>query len=233
MVKIRPHEKFPGVYIVTLEGGTTSLATRNLVKGHSVYGEPLVEDDLEYRLWSPYNSKLAAAILRGLPELPLKPGDKVLYLGAATGTTVSHVSDILGEDGLVYAVEFSSRPARELIMDVASLRQNVYPLVADARFPRRYSPFLDQVDGVYCDIAQPEQAKILADNADLYLKPGGGILLAVKARSIDSTRDPTKIFAQEADVLRSRGFKVEKTVLLRPYDRAHAMILASYRDVKG
>jgi len=204
------------------------LATLNLVRGHSVYGEPLIELDGEYRLWNPYNSKLAAAILRGLPELPFKPGEKVLYLGAATGTTVSHVSDILGEEGVVYAVEFSSRPARELISNVASLRRNVIPIIADARFPQRYRHFVDQVDALYCDIAQPEQARILADNADLYLEPSGGALLAVKARSIDSTRDPTKIYAQEADVLRSRGFKVERTIPLRPYDRAHAMILAYY-----
>jgi len=228
VVEVRPHEKFPGVFLVSLEGGTTSLATRNLVRGHSVYGEPLVEFDGEYRLWNPYNSKLAAAILRGLPELPFKPREKVLYLGAATGTTVSHISDILGEEGVIYAVEFSSRPARELISNVASLRRNVIPIIADARFPQRYCYFVDQVDALYCDIAQPEQARILADNADLYLKPSGGALLAVKARSIDSTRDPTKIYAQEADVLRSRGFKVERTIPLRPYDRAHAMILAYY-----
>jgi fibrillarin-like pre-rRNA processing protein len=233
MVEIRPYEKFPGVYVASLDGGTTSLATRNLAKGHSVYGEPLIEDDGEYRLWNPYNSKLAAAILRGLPELPFKPGDRVLYLGAATGTTVSHVSDILGDDGLVYAVEFSSRPARELISNVASLRRNVYPIIADARFPQRYRYLVDRVDALYCDIAQPEQGRILADNADLYLRTGGGTLLAVKARSIDSTRDPTKIYAQEADVLRGRGFKVERTIQLRPYDRAHAMILATYRGAES
>jgi len=228
VVEVKPHETFPGVFIVTLDGGTTSLATRNLVKGRSVYGEQLIEHDEEYRLWNPYNSKLAAAILRGLPELPFKPGDRVLYLGAATGTTVSHVSDILGDDGLVYAVEFSSRPARELIAKVASLRRNVIPVLADARFPQRYPPLVEQVDALYCDVAQPEQARILADNADLFLKLGGGTLLAVKARSIDSTRDPTKIYAQEAGVLRSRGFKVERTIQLRPYDKAHAMILAYY-----
>jgi fibrillarin-like pre-rRNA processing protein len=226
MVEVKPHEKFPGVFTVS-DVGTKSLATRNLVKGRSVYGEQLVESDWEYRLWNPYNSKLAAAILRGLPELPFKPGDKVLYLGAATGTTVSHVSDILN-DGIVYAVEFSSRPARELIANVASPRQNVIPIIADARFPQRYHHLVDQVDALYCDIAQPQQAKIMADNADLYLKTDGGALLAVKARSIDSTRDPTKIYAQEANVLRSRQFRVERTIQLRPYDKAHAMIVAHY-----
>jgi fibrillarin-like pre-rRNA processing protein len=227
MIEVKPHEKFPGIFLVR-DAGPISLATQNLTQGHSVYGEQLVESDKEYRIWSPYNSKLAAAILKGLQELPFKPGDKVLYLGAATGTTVSHVADILGPEGIIYAVEFSARPARELITNVASLRRNVVPIIADARFPQKYHHLLDETDALYCDVAQPEQARILADNADFYLKNDGGVLLAVKARSIDSTRDPTKIYAQEANVLRNRGFRVEKTIQLRPSDKAHAMILAHY-----
>lgn len=31
----------------------------------------------------------------------MEPGSKVLYLGAASGTTVSHVSDIVGAVGSV------------------------------------------------------------------------------------------------------------------------------------
>ena len=38
----------------------------------------------------------------------------MLYLGAASGTTVSHVSDVVGPEGMVYAVEFSHRPGRDL-----------------------------------------------------------------------------------------------------------------------
>ena len=226
MVDVKSHDKFPGVFLVSDSSGT-SLATRNMVKGRSVYGEQLIELDEEYRLWNPYNSKLAAAILKGLPRLTFIPGNRVLYLGASTGTTVSHVSDILGPTGIVYAVEFSSRPARDLISNVASLRQNVIPIISDARFPENYRHIIQEVDSLYCDIAQPEQARILADNADAYLKTGGGALLAVKARSIDSTRDPAKIFVQEANVLRNRAFKVEKTITLRPYDKAHAMILSN------
>jgi fibrillarin-like pre-rRNA processing protein len=228
VVEVRPHERFRGVYLASLEDNSTSLATRSLDKGRSIYGERLIQiGSDEYRLWDPYKSKLAAAILRGLPSLPITPACRVLYLGAATGTTVSHVSDIIGSEGLLYAVEFAARPARELIANVASTRLNIYPLVADARLPQRYRSFISPVDTIYCDVAQPEQAQILADNAELFLKPGGSALLAVKARSIDSTRDPSKVFAQEAETLKSRGFRVERTIPLRPYDRAHAMLLAS------
>jgi len=83
-----------------------------------------------------------------------------------------------------------------------------------------------KVDDIYCDIAQPEQAKILADNADLFLKNGGWIMLAVKAQSIDVTKEPSEIYRQEVKVLESRSFAIEDVVHLEPYDKAHAMILA-------
>lgn len=51
---------------------------------------------MEYRAWNPFRSKLAAAILGGIDQIHIKPGVRVLYLGAASGTTVSHVSDIVG-----------------------------------------------------------------------------------------------------------------------------------------
>lgn len=53
-------------------------------------------EKIEYRVWNPFRSKLGAAILGGVDQIHIKPGAKVLYLGAASGTTVSHVSDIVG-----------------------------------------------------------------------------------------------------------------------------------------
>lgn len=54
------------------------------------------QDKIEYRVWNPFRSKLGAAILSGVDNIHMPPGSKVLYLGAASGTTVSHVSDIVG-----------------------------------------------------------------------------------------------------------------------------------------
>lgn len=121
----------------------------------------------------------------------------MLYLGAATGTTVSHISDLVGAEGRVYAVEFSPRSMRELISNI-SLRMNVFPILADARLPWSYRLLVEKVDVIYCDIAQPEQARVLADNADIFLREGGSALLAIKARSIDSTKKPEKVFKGEA-----------------------------------
>lgn len=227
-VKVKPHPHFPAIYQVTLEDGAQRLATRNLAPGRNVYGERLIRyEGFEYRLWDAYRSKLAAAILKNLKTVPIKPEHKVLYLGAASGTTASHVSDIVGENGHVYCVEFAARAIRELINNVCAYRLNMMPILEDARFPEKYTVFISgKVDEIYCDIAQPEQAKILADNADLFLKDSGWIMLAVKAQSIDITKEPSEIYEREVKVLQSRGFRIEEVVHLEPYDKAHAMIVA-------
>jgi len=228
-VSISHHPKFREIYVVTLEDGSQRLATKNFAQGKSVYGERLVRfKGVEYRLWDPFRSKLAAAILKGLEKFPIQPNDKVLYLGAATGTTASHVSDVVGEEGHVYCVEFASRSIRELIDNVCVFRPNMSPILADARFPERYSALVEKVDEIYCDIAQPEQAKILADNADLFLRPNGWIMLAVKARSIDVTREPSEIYKQEVNILKNRGFEIHGVVHLEPFDKDHAMIVALF-----
>ena len=145
--------------------GQRQLATLNLVEGNSVYGEKLVKQKgVEYRLWDPYRSKLAGAMKKGLNNLPLKKSMKVLYLGASTGTTVSHISDIVGLDGIVFAVESAIRVGRELIENVASKRANVVPIIEDARRPESYFSIFGKVDLVYSDIAQADQTDIAIMN---------------------------------------------------------------------
>jgi fibrillarin-like pre-rRNA processing protein len=223
-VEVHEHEVFPNVFVV-MKGDQEKLATRNMVPGTSVYGEELVQyNDLEYRIWDPYRSKLAAAIKKGLRELSIKQGEKILYLGAASGTTVSHVSDIEGDSGEIYAVEFSQRSMRDLLEKVCRNRSNVRPILADARVPAKYRLLVSIVDSIYCDVAQPEQAKLLSDNADLYLKKKGRAIIAIKSRSIDVTQRPTDIFKKEIKILEQRGFKVSEVIRLEPFDKDHAII---------
>jgi len=227
-VDVRPHPRFPSIYLATLEDGSQRLATKNLAVGRTVYSERLVKSKgVEHRIWDPYRSKLAAAILKGLETVPIQLDSKVLYLGAASGTTASHVSDMVGETGHVFCVEFASRSIRELVNNVCAFRANMSPILADARFPERYATIVGKVDNIYCDIAQPEQAKVLADNADMFLLKRGWIMLAIKAQSIDVTKEPTQIYKQEIKTLQNRGFDVKETVHLEPYDKAHAMIVAT------
>nr|KJR71811.1 MAG: fibrillarin [Vulcanisaeta sp. AZ3] len=227
-VGVREHDKFRGVYWISFEDGTERLATINLTPGKRVYGEQLVQwEGKEYRVWNPYRSKLAAAIMNGLKEMPIASGSRVLYLGAASGTTVSHVSDIVGNNGIIYSAEFSPRVFREFMEKLVDQgRKNVIPILADARYPEQYIPIVKAVDIAYIDIAQPEQAKILADNADVYVVSHGHVMLVIKAMSIDVTKEPNETFKREIDVLKDRGYEVLDMVHLEPYDTAHAMVIA-------
>ena len=220
-------DHYEGVFWVTVEDGSRRLATKNLAPGISVYGETLVHDgEVEYRTWDAYRSKLAAAILRNVNALPVRRGSYILYLGSASGTTASHVSDIVENDGRVYCVEFAQRSMRELIDTLCQYRSNVYPILSDARQPEKYKSLVSAVDVIYSDVAQPEQAKILADNAKVFLKPGGSVLMAIKSRSVDVTMEPTDVFKQEIQILQSRGFRIVQTLKLEPYEKDHAMVLA-------
>jgi fibrillarin-like pre-rRNA processing protein len=226
--RVKPHPKFKEIYNITLEDGAKRLGTKNFTPGLNVYGERLLKfQGVEYRVWDAFRSKLAGAIIKGLQNVPIEPGSKVLYLGAASGTTPSHVSDIVGESGHVYCVEFAQRSLRDLVNNVAAFRPNISPMLEDARMPERYAMFISgKVDVVYCDVAQPEQAKLLADNADYFLKPAGWVMLACKSQSIDVTMAPQEVYKQEARVLLKRGYEVKEIVELDPYDKLHAMIVA-------
>jgi len=233
MIEKHRHE---GIFVA--RGGREDLlVTLNLTPGETVYGEKRIEievDDAkkEYRQWNPFRSKLGAAILGGVKNIYMKPGDKVLYLGASTGTTVSHVSDIVGPTGAVYAVEFSHRTGREL-MEVAKKRTNIIPIIEDARKPQKYRMLVPMVDVIFADVAQPDQARILAINAHYFVKNGGGFVLSIKANCIDSTAPAEHVFAQQVQELRKQLFKPREQISLEPYERDHAIVTGLYRPLKG
>jgi len=217
--------KFAGIY-TSIDGEHTSLSTKSLVPGTSVYGEKLVKDGLdEYRIWSPRRSKLAAAIRKGLTEMPIQPGSKVLYLGAASGTTVSHCSDIVGQEGVIYAVEFAHRSARNLVK-LAAARTNVIPIIEDARHPTRYAPLVSgTIEVIYQDVAQPNQAGILIENLKTFCSFGAWGLLAIKARSIDSTASLDKVYTKEISELANRGLEIVENIDLEPLEKDHRFIV--------
>lgn len=213
-------ETFPGIFS---EKG--KLYTINSRPGQKVYGEPLLKKGgREYREWIPFRSKLAAAICRGLKQVPLFSGMKILYLGAATGTTCSHLSDIVGEEGLIFSVEFSERMMREFLR-VCGQRKNLIPIMADARKPQDYRDTVEKVDLVYCDVAQPDATEIALRNCSEFLKPGGWLMIAIKSRSVDITRKPDQIYKEEIGKLRKAGFFVVDWKKLDPFEKDHAFIL--------
>lgn len=217
-------------YVWVKHEGQQKLATENLVPGNQVYREKLIyKNKTEYRLWDPFRSKLAAAILNGLKTFPFKEGSTVLYLGASTGTTVSHISDIVGPRGVVFGVEHASRVARDFLDRVASHRKNIIPVMQDARRPKEYFSVFGKVDIIYCDIAQPDQTDIAITNCKQFLKKGGLMFLVIKTRSIDVTKSPKRIVEEESEKLEEL-FDILQTIDLHPYDKDHAMVIARLRD---
>ncbi|KAK8152930.1 fibrillarin [Phyllosticta citrichinensis] len=240
-VIVEPH-RHQGVFVG--RGKEDLLLTKNLTPGESVYGEKRIQipnagaenatgangesSNTEYRVWNPFRSKLAAGILGGMADIYMKPGSKVLYLGAASGTSVSHVADIVGPTGTVYAVEFSHRSGRDLV-NMATHRTNVIPIVEDARHPLKYRMLVSMVDAIFADVAQPDQARIVGLNAHLFLKQGGGVMVSIKANCIDSTAPAEQVFAREVQKLREERIKPKEQLTLEPFERDHAMVSAVYQ----
>jgi fibrillarin-like pre-rRNA processing protein len=200
-----------------------NIATKNLNPGTSVYGEELIQEDAEYRIWNPRRSKLAAALLNGLEHLELEDTSKVLYLGASTGTTVSHISDIV-INGRIYAVEFSPTTAKKLVQ-LSRQRHNIAPILGDATKPKGYMNIVEKADLVYCDVAQPTQTELFMKNMNLFLKDDGMGMITIKARSIDVVQKPKKIFKQEEKKLIEKGFRIIDKVKLEPYEKDHIALL--------
>ncbi|NIA10141.1 MAG: fibrillarin-like rRNA/tRNA 2'-O-methyltransferase [Nitrospiraceae bacterium] len=208
-------ELFPGVY-----SANGRLYTLNLVPGERVYNEHLMQHEgREYRSWNPYKSKMAAAVLKGLKEMPVGRESNVLYLGAANGTTVSHISDI-AVDGTIYAVEISIRAMSDLVK-VCNVRPNIVPILADANKPEKYRTMVGVVDIIYQDISQRDQTGIFLKNMERFGADRG--MLMVKARSIDVSMPPRKVFEKvKKDI--GKAFHIKEAVNLSPYSRDHMAI---------
>lgn len=205
---------FPGVFT---DG--KFLLTINLSPGKRVYDERFTrEGGTEYRSWDAFRSKLAGAIKKGLRIFPFTAGTKVLYLGASTGTTPSHVSDIIGPEGEIYAVEFAPH-CMQLLIKNCEERENLIPILADANKPEEYKD-VGEVDVIYQDVAQPNQSEILIKNSQMFLKKGGIAMIAIKSQSIDVTKSPDAVFAVVVSQL-EKEFDVLEKLKLEPFDKDH------------
>ena len=203
------------------------LATINLAPGIKVYDEELLRDGkIEYRTWNPYRSKLAAAMQKGLKHMEIKDGDSVLYLGAATGTTCSHISDIIGDKGSLFCIEISERSMRDLLK-LCEHRSNVLPMLQDARNVSAYGKDVGTVDVIYEDVAAPDQAEMLLYNSEL-LKSGGFAYVAIKSQSIDVSKKPTEVY--DAFIKKvSTKFALIEAINIEPFDRMHLFVVLKKR----
>lgn len=223
-MRVKEVENMRNVYWIL--DGRKQLATKNLTPGVKVYDEILKEiQGVEYRIWNPKRSKPAAAIHNGLKTFPFRKGSRVLYLGIASGTTASHLSDVIEDTGVIFGVEVAHWIIRDLLK-LSESRRNIVPILESARRPQNYSWLVTEVDVVYEDVAQPDQVEILIRNADLFLKSGGIAMIAVKASSIDVTLPPKKIYKiVEKEVLETGRYELLESVDLSPYHPKHALMI--------
>jgi fibrillarin-like pre-rRNA processing protein len=228
MPEIRQYKHFKGVFETKI-AGKNILLTRNMTPGKTVYSEFTYFDTddkgnkIEYREWNPKRSKLGAALVKDISQMGMKENDYILYLGCSTGTTVSHVSDIIGPNGLVFALDFAPRVLRDMVF-VSEDRHNIAPIMADANKPESYAHLVCEVDTVFMDIAQKNQAEIFIKNCKMFLKPGGFGLLALKARSVDVTRNPKDVF-REVRAMLEKELAIVDYRELDPFEMDHAMFV--------
>ena len=202
----------------------TNLYTKNSVKGQRVYNERLVkQDNDEFRQWNPEKSKLASTILKGSTNIGIRKGDVVLYLGCSTGTTPSHISDMIGKDGFLFGLDPAPRVLRDFVF-LCEKRKNMTALLEDANHPENYKDNISEVDIIYQDVAQRNQTEIFLKNCDIFLKKGGYGLLAVKARSIDVTKKPKQIFNQVREELEKHLIIIDYRTL-DPFELDHCMYI--------
>ena len=219
-----PIEKsqYEGIYFFNYKNRRTTV-TRNLTPGKAFFNEKLIKDNnTEYREFNPTHSKLGAAIIKRINLIPIKQDDKILYLGASHGYTPSFVSDIIGKDGMLFCLDFAPRVVRDLLF-ICEERENMIPILADANKPDTYKNRITNVDVIYQDIAQKNQVEILSKNLQ-FLKPKGYALLAIKARSIDVTKSPQRIYKEVEEKLKEK-FRVIDKKELDPLQKDHCFFV--------
>jgi len=214
--------RYNGIYFVNFNNKRL-LATKSLTPSKSFFKERLFnENNLEYREFSPLRSKLGAAIVKKVSLVPIKENDKVLYLGASHGYTPSFVSDIIGNNGLVFSLDFAPRVVRDLFF-VCEERKNMIPILADANKPETYENRITEVDVIYQDIAQRNQVDILFKNLK-FLKQKGYVIIAIKSRSIDVTKSPQRVYREVKEKLKEK-LKIIDQKELDPFEKAHILIV--------
>ncbi len=209
-------KKFEGIYSTR-----KSLFTKSLVQGR-IYGEKIInEGNEEYREWNPFKSKYCAALTNGLGKNIFFEKATVLYLGSAEGTTVSHVSDIVGTEGAIFCVDVSSI-AMQKLTKLAEDRENIFPILSDANVIENYENVVEKVDVLFQDVSQRNQVEIFLKNSKLLKKRSYGAL-SLKTKSISqvSAKETLEIEKKKLENV----FTIEQIISLEPFEKEHYLIL--------
>ncbi|EDW97162.1 rRNA 2'-O-methyltransferase fibrillarin 1 [Drosophila yakuba] len=230
--RIEPHRHY-GVYLLRNRFDAIQLLTRNTSSSTDDYGEQRITSEFrgkrcEFRVWSPFQSKLAAGIMGGASDLHLRIGSKVLYLGAGFGRSVSHISDIVGESGMVYAVEQGPWAGRQLTT-LANRRSNIVPVVEDATMPYKYRFEVPAcIDIIFADLPHADQVRSLMLNARHFLNPGGHFVAYLHSANNNGVVFNKDTFAAERKLLKEQQLEPIEMVLLEPFKPGYALVVGVY-----
>lgn len=191
------------------------------------YGEKIIKQGETYlREWNPKHSKIAAAIKKGF-KLNLNPNSKVLYVGCSTGTTLSHIADIV-TTGDIVANDVSPESMISLIK-LMKIKKNIIPILSDYRSLVK-NPDLknEKFDFIFQDVSQKDQTTVFIEIVKKFLLPKGQAAISLKTRSIDSRLSPKQVLKRECDKIRKAGLKIIKTLNLEPFEKDHYFLEVSF-----
>ncbi len=184
------------------------------------YGEKIIREGTMYlREWSPDSSKIAAAIKKGF-KLKLNSESNVLYVGCSTGTTLSHVTDIV-VNGNIVANDISPECMISLLQ-LMKIKKNIIPILSDYRVLTENKELdKEKFTFIFQDVSQKDQTDIFLEILKKFLAVGGQAAISLKTRSIDSSKSPKAVLDKEVLKIKKAGFRIINTYNLEPFEKEH------------
>ena len=201
-----------------------TLVVKNL-DNKKIFDERIVKKNKnEYKIWMPYKSKLAAAIYNGLEIFPIKKDSILLYLGSEIESTASFLSDIVGENGLIYCIQEKDQSEIRNMKELADKRTNVIPLIYEIRHPKEYSSLeAKTVDIIYADIKDKNLLEILLENCKIYLRKKGFLIFVIPTSDLIELDNGNNNLGRKIN-----GLEIIQIINLNSYHKKHSIIIARY-----
>jgi len=167
--------------------------------------------------------------------LPVKPGSVVLDLACGKGIYCMFLSEIVGDTGLIYAVDLWEEGIRLIGKEIEEKNiTNILPLLDDATAQIEiddYSVDVCLMATVLHDFEEMNKSGAVIEQVKTILKPGG-YLAVIEFKKIDGPPGPPmKIRLAEDDtekMVSGYGFKKVKIVDIGEYN--YLMIFKSIRS---
>lgn len=172
----------------------------------------------EYRIWKPYRSKLAAAILSGMEIFPILKKSKILYFDTFMENTINHISDIIGEDGKIFVPK--NNETSNFLEKIKSNGTNI-SLINDIN-----KSTIDNVDVLYVDALNQNYLDFVL-NSKIHLKNGGYLMLTIETEDIFENRNSNEQQKDGYKKIKSL-FRIIQEINLIPFFKGQVMLIAKY-----